>query len=271
MKTTTMMLGLLLLATTISFAQDDQKGCKDHPLFTRMPNFYLYDCSEREFDQKKFQNYVIEGHVYEITYMLKNDAKAPGALAVLRNYIKAAKSVGGEIKYETNREALIKFTKDGKEIWANLYSSLDREYRLTIVEKAELEQVVEANPATAESWKKDIEQTGKVALYGIYFDTGKSDIKKESEPALKEIAKLVSINPTMKLYVVGHTDNVGELEYNLKLSKARADAVMNELVNKYKISSARLKAHGTGPTSPVASNSTDEGKAKNRRVELVEQ
>jgi len=116
-----------------------------------------------------------------------------------------------------------------------------------------------------------IQTTGHASIYGIYFDFNKADIKPESEPALKKIARLLRQNPDLKLYVVGHTDSAGRLEYNMKLSKARANAVMNELTTKYKISAGRLKAYGVGPLAPVASNKTDEGRAKNRRVELVEQ
>jgi outer membrane protein OmpA-like peptidoglycan-associated protein len=149
-----------------------------------------------------------------------------------------------------------------------VYATGGEWYTLVVVEEGALEQVVEAN---AEAWKNDIRQTGKVALYGIYFDTGKSVVKPESEPTINEIAKLLRDNPTFKLHVVGHTDNVGELDYNLRLSKARADAVVNTLVRNHKIAAERLKAHGVGPLAPVASNQTEEGRAKNRRVELVEQ
>jgi outer membrane protein OmpA-like peptidoglycan-associated protein len=123
----------------------------------------------------------------------------------------------------------------------------------------------------ADALAKDIARTGHVAIYGIYFDTGKADLKPESEPVLKEIAKLLQHNPELKLYVVGHTDNVGDLTYNMKLSQARANAVVEELVSKYGVDAKRLKAHGVGPLSPVVSNNTEEGRAKNRRVELVEQ
>ena len=113
--------------------------------------------------------------------------------------------------------------------------------------------------------------TGKAAVYGIYFDTGKAEIKPESEPALKEIAKLLQADPKLKLYVVGHTDNSGGLDYNMKLSKDRADAVVKALTGKYGIAASRLSAFGVGPLAPVASNQTEEGRAKNRRVELVAQ
>lgn len=125
--------------------------------------------------------------------------------------------------------------------------------------------------ADAKAMLADIQTKGSASVYGIYFDFNKADIKPESEPAIKEIAKLLHENKTLKLYVVGHTDNVGSLDYNLKLSKARADAVVKELVTKYKISPERLKAYGVGSLAPVATNRTEEGRAKNRRVELVEQ
>ena len=113
--------------------------------------------------------------------------------------------------------------------------------------------------------------TGHVAVYDILFDTGKSDIKPPSEAALKEIAKLMAQNPALKLHVVGHTDNVGDLALNMKLSQARAASVVNALTTQLGVTAGRLSAFGAGPYAPVASNKTEEGKAKNRRVELVEQ
>ncbi|MFZ1615620.1 MAG: OmpA family protein, partial [Holophaga sp.] len=107
--------------------------------------------------------------------------------------------------------------------------------------------------------------------YGITFDTGKADIKPSSEPALTEIAKLLKGQPALKLHVVGHTDNVAGLDLNLKLSKARAEAVVQALTTKHGIASNRLIPHGVGPVAPVASNDAEAGRAKNRRVELVKQ
>jgi outer membrane protein OmpA-like peptidoglycan-associated protein len=110
-----------------------------------------------------------------------------------------------------------------------------------------------------------------VAVYGIYFDTGKSDLKPESEEAIAEIAKLLKGDTDLKLYVVGHTDNVGALDANMKLSGSRAEAVLQALVRTHGIAASRLKSFGNGPYAPVATNDTDEGRAKNRRVELVSQ
>ena len=123
----------------------------------------------------------------------------------------------------------------------------------------------------AASLANDITRTGHASVYGILFDTGKADIKPESDATLKEIAKLLQANTTLKLYVVGHTDNQGALDMNMDLSKRRADAVLAALTTQYRVPAARLRAFGNGPYSPVASNDNEEGRAKNRRVELVKQ
>jgi outer membrane protein OmpA-like peptidoglycan-associated protein len=109
---------------------------------------------------------------------------------------------------------------------------------------------------------------GTVNLYGIYFDVDKTEIKPESAKTLDEIASLLKIDRSLKLEIAGHTDSTGDKEHNLKLSQSRATAVVNALVKKYGIDPARLKANGYGDTKPVAPNNTDDGRAKNRRVEL---
>jgi outer membrane protein OmpA-like peptidoglycan-associated protein len=109
------------------------------------------------------------------------------------------------------------------------------------VEKGIMKQDVVAN---AEAMGKDINTTGHVSIYGIYFDTGKSEIKPESDAAISEIAKLLKNDGALKVYVVGHTDNAGSFETNMKLSKDRADAVANALSAKYEIAAARMKAYG---------------------------
>jgi len=88
---------------------------------------------------------------------------------------------------------------------------------------------------------------------------------------LREIAKLLQQNPDLKVYVVGHTDNVGDANYNMDLSKRRAEAVVQTLVSQYGIQENRLKAMGVGLFAPISSNGTEEGRAKNRRVELVKE
>ncbi|OGF50175.1 MAG: hypothetical protein A2231_06700 [Candidatus Firestonebacteria bacterium RIFOXYA2_FULL_40_8] len=123
----------------------------------------------------------------------------------------------------------------------------------------------------AASIAKDIEKDSHSSVYGILFDTGKAEVKPESAETLSEISKVLNGNQKLKLFVVGHTDNEGTYEYNLDLSKKRAESVVTELVSKYKIDQVRLVSQGVGQTCPITSNKTEDGKARNRRVELVEQ
>lgn len=121
----------------------------------------------------------------------------------------------------------------------------------------------------ADSLKSQIDADGKALIYGIYFDTGKAVIKPESKPTIDAIAQLLTKNKDLLLYVVGHTDDTGAGAVNLELSRQRAAAVVAELVNVYKIPTARLQAQGVGPFAPAGNNTSDAGKQKNRRVELV--
>lgn len=118
---------------------------------------------------------------------------------------------------------------------------------------------------------KSIESTGRVALYGILFDFNKADVKPESDPTLTQIAQLLKSTPAMKLLVVGHTDNVGGFASNMDLSQRRAAAVVAGLATRFGIGKDRLTPVGVSFASPVASNQTDEGRSRNRRVELVAQ
>lgn len=254
--------------------QKDRPGSKDHPLLTRMPDFFINVYEEKDFDRQEYyvaagKRVPVEGHKIYIQYNLQQGAKGPGDLKVVRNIEDALKKIGGEVLYEGERpwNATVKLVKESRETWVSVwaYPTL---YRLTIVEREVMKQEVTAN---AESMGNEINTTGHVSIYGIFFDTGKSDIKPESDVAIAEIAKLLKNTPALKLHVVGHTDNTGSFESNMTLSKDRAAAVMNQLTAKHGIESSRLLAYGVSSLSPVASNRTEEGKAKNRRVELVEQ
>ncbi|MBI5804699.1 OmpA family protein [candidate division TA06 bacterium] len=266
---------LVLASFGLSQAADpDVTGGKDHPLLSRMPGFHISDYKDTEFDSHKFigqdkKTVVIEGHKYYIEYRLDKGLPESGELKIRRNIQEALKKIGGKVIFDDNfnRASTIVLKKDGRETWVGV-SSFNNWYRLTIVEKQAMEQEMVAN---AEALGNGINATGHVSVYGIYFDTGKSEIKPESDAAISEIAKLLQNNPTLKLYVVGHTDNVGSLDSNLKLSLDRADAVVKSLTGKYGIAAARLSPHGVASLSPVTSNDTEEGRAKNRRVELVKQ
>jgi outer membrane protein OmpA-like peptidoglycan-associated protein len=255
-------------------AEQDVKGSKDHPLLSRMPDFYISEYKDTEFDSHKFigqdkKPVSIEGHKYYILYRLNKGAAEPGELKIRRNIQDALKKIGGKVVFDDNfnKVSIIVLQKEGKETWVEV-RSYNNMYKQTIVEKDIMKQEVVAN---AETMGNDINTTGHVSIYGIYFDTGKSEIKPESDAAISEIAKLLKNNDALKLYVVGHTDNVGSFDSNMKLSKERADAVAKALSDKYGIAAARLKPYGVASLSPITSNDTEDGKAKNRRVELVKQ
>lgn len=263
--------------TVPALAQEDKEGCRDHPLFTRLSGYYLRHCEEKEFDAYEFydpatkEKVTVEGRTYVYHYYVKEELKGKKTqIQVARNYTNAITRIGGSF-YDKGRSSRVdmKVVKGDKEIWISLYQDnwKGNLYYLTIVEK---ETMVQEVVADAKALAQDISTTGRVAVYGIYFDTGKAEVKPESDPALKEIAKLLSEDVKLKLYVVGHTDNVGEFDYNMNLSQARADSVVKILVSKYGIDANRLKSHGVGPLVPVTSNKTEDGRALNRRVELVE-
>jgi len=268
------LLGILCLTPPIIAQQKDDKNCKDHPLFTRMPDSWIHSCKEREFDAYAFKiakdkTESVEGHLWVIRYYPQAAAKSkPSELQILRNFENAVKKLGGTVVYAEKTRETFRLTKDGKEIWVEVGAEFTGKYGLTIVQKEGMAQDIVAN---ADAFLNDLKSTGHAAVYGIYFDTGKSDIKPESAQAIGEVAKLLKNAADLKVYVVGHTDNVGALESNMKLSQSRADAVTQALVRDHGISATRLKAYGGGPYAPVSTNDTEEGRAKNRRVELVKQ
>jgi len=272
------LLGLLLIGN-IALAQQDAKGGKDHPLFSRMEGYRIVTCQEKEFDAEDFidpatkQKVTIEGRKFHTEYVTNKPFEGKySRLQVSRNYTNAITKIGGTY-YENNpkdpTQTSMKLIKDDKEIWAKLQFNFGANYLyLTIVEKQAMSQQVVAD---AKFMAEGINTTGHVAIYGIYFDFNKADVKPESEPALSEIAKLLTGTPNLKVFIVGHTDNVGGVDYNMKLSLARAEAVVKALTTKYKVNPQSLKAYGVGQLAPVAPNKTEDGRAKNRRVELVEQ
>jgi outer membrane protein OmpA-like peptidoglycan-associated protein len=254
----------------------DCKGCKDPAVFSRMPGFHIYNYRELEFDHFEFpispgDKTNIEGRFYYADYYANDGITIPSGLQITRNYVNAAKAIGGENVYEFEdggtQYVTLKVIKDDAEIWAFVQGSDNGMYKVNIIHKQKMKQDVIASAAVLAG---NIEETGRSAVYGIYFDTDKSEIKPESEPALAEIIKMLQANPNLKVYVVGHTDNAGTFDHNLKLSQSRAGAVVSTLV-KRNITASRLTPYGAGPTSPVASHKTEEGRAKNRRVELVAQ
>jgi len=158
----------------------------------------------------------------------------------------------------------------GKDIYAIVYTIVLEGYTLITQDVIEVE-AVETGLVSVDNISNDITKRGHIAIYGIYFDTGKSVLKSESEKALITISEFINTNPDKKFYIVGHTDNQGDFEANMKLSEERAKSVMTELISKYNVNPDQLKAYGVSSLAPVYSNKTEEGRTRNRRVEIVEQ
>lgn len=244
-----------------------------------------------------------EGKLTRIAY------KAPAGRSVLemfRNYEHALQAGGFEIVFSCENELcggrafnqaatppdlntlmaynekdqrylLAKLARPAGDVHVSLY--IDRAYsvggankdrvfaNLVIVESQAMQAGLVKVDAAAMA--KGLEADGHIALYEIFFDTDQADLKPESGAALGEIAKLLAGKPQLKVLVVGHTDNVGALDYNRSLSQRRAQAVVESLVKQHNLARDRLTAVGVGMAAPVASSDSETGRAKNRRVELV--
>ncbi len=259
----------MLVNTTNASIQEDIKGSSDHPLFpNRMPGYSISNYQKQEFSSYKFRSrppQTVEGKYTRIHYYLKDPKQHPGGLAIKRNYENAIKSVGGEIIYSDDNVSIMKTTRNGVEVWVELQASTSytgRYYFLHIVERESLQQVISADAiGTA------IDKDGFIAL-DIHFDTNEAKILPESQPIIDEIILLLNKRPNLNVSVEGHTDNTGTIEANKQLSQARAKAVVEAITDKG-INSSRLSFVGFGQENPIADNRTQEGRAKNRRVEIV--
>jgi outer membrane protein OmpA-like peptidoglycan-associated protein len=169
------------------------------------------------------------------------------------------------------RYLLAKLDQESGPVYAAILVSEAGSLITTFVEVVEAKGIEEDKivTPTADEMQTAIKETGKIDLYGILFDFDQDTLKPESKETLDQVAQLMKQDPELKLQIIGHTDNKGTAEYNLDLSQRRAARVVEALVTDYGISSDRLSSSGAGATSPVAPNDDEEGRAKNRRVELL--
>ena len=277
-RLSTWLCGLLLLAPICALGQQleaDEEGCKDSKLVSRMRGCRISECSSQEFDSAEILvgvkdgeavNKTLEGQVESLTYQC---LASISPLQIARNLESALKAAGYRIifsgKADTGEPAV---TAQSGAQWISVATSRyggQAHYKQLAVRVKEMAQEV---TATAAAWAEEISRTGRVAVYGINFDTGRATIKPESEPVLSEIVSLMNANAEWKFRVEGHTDNVGAKAMNQTLSQQRAAAVVTWLAQNG-IDKARLVAQGFGDSKPIADNATEEGRAKNRRVELV--
>jgi OmpA-OmpF porin, OOP family len=282
----------------------DVAGSRDYPGIGRFAGSVITGYQVKDFDAARLQaapfkdgnptdGRRLEGRITRIAY---RTSPGPSSLEVSRNFETQLTKAGFEMLVACDTDACggIPFTEaiDAlpiPQMWIDGFNyhyyagrKLDggvETYAAVLVSKnndevyAQLTVAVigaiENKMVDAGAMAKGLREKGHIALYGIYFDTDKAVIKPESRPTLDEIAKLLRAQPQLNVVIVGHTDSQGTFDYNVDLSRRRADAVAAELARSYKIANTRLRTAGVGFLAPIGSNASDDGRALNRRVELV--
>lgn len=291
------------LAPSIAQTRDVPRA-KDYPGIGRFGGSVITGYAAKDFDAARFQAAPfkdgkasdprrIEGRVTRIAY---RTGPGPSMLEVSRNFETQLAKAGFEtlVACDTDDCGGIPFTEaidvlpipqmwvdgfnyryfagrkadGGKEAYASILVSQNNDNIFAQLLVAET-GAIENKMIDAAAMAKGLGESGHIALYGIYFDTDKAVIKPESRPTLDEIAKLLTSQPQLNVVIVGHTDSQGSYDYNMDLSRRRADAIAADLVGQYRIAKSRLRTAGVGFLAPVGTNSTDAGRALNRRVELV--
>jgi outer membrane protein OmpA-like peptidoglycan-associated protein len=296
---------LLVVIPGLAQAQTrDVAGSKDYPGIGRFGGSVITGYAAKDFDAARIQAAPfkdgqpadakrLEGKVTRIAW---RTSPGPSILEVSRNFETQLAKAGFETRVacDTDECGGIPFTEAidalpvpqmwldgfnyryyagrkqeaGREIWASVAVSKNNDNiyaQLVVVETGAIENKM----VDAAAMAKGLGDSGHIALYGVYFDTDKAVIKPESRPTLEQIAKLLAGQPQLNVFIVGHTDSQGAYDYNMDLSRRRAEAIVAELAKSYRIAPARLRSAGVGMLAPVGSNATDAGRALNRRVELV--
>jgi len=299
----------LTVKADIVWAQEDIEGSKDHELISRFPNSYIVYYTQKDFDEYTLplgklddaelsKSKELTGKLTRIQYNMEDKSKS--TLEIYHNFETALKDAGFDILFSATEDELhwrwtdrlysdinelgkgahyigsendvrylsAEFINENEEIYVSLCVTQGRylAYQLDIIEVEPMETgLVDVK---AGSISREISEQGTVSIHDIYFETDKAELKPESESALEEIVKFLNNEPEINLFVVGHTDIQGDFDHNMELSRHRAEAVVDALVD-YGIDEERLNPYGVGPLVPTSSNDTEEGRAENRRVELV--
>ncbi len=251
----------------------------DHPVIKPMPGSHLVqgqsqmrNFASHRFDiqeGKRKSKVEKKGKYWHLRYRIKDaNGKVDRNVSweeIVQNYKEAALEKGGEIHAE--KSYIMSFSlprNDGGRTWARLVAS-NGSYNLDIIDEAAFKRQLTFG---ADEMKRQLDEKGHVAIYGINFDVDKASLKLGAEKVLIEMVKLMKRNPDLAIEIQGHTDDTGSSEHNLELSERRAGTVKDFLLT-YGVMSQRMVAKGYGEEKPVAPNDTDENRALNRRVELV--
>jgi outer membrane protein OmpA-like peptidoglycan-associated protein len=269
---------LFLTITSIHAAE-----IPEHPFIRPFPGSVLAENMSKynNFDSYKFyvineetqkrEEVEVKGKKWQLLYEVRTPSgervRDISKLEFFENYKAAVLEKGGKVVYEDVGQMVLTIPRDdGGITWCRVAptANLGQQY-LTIIDEEGFQKSLTFGPVEL---KEALDKEGRVILYDILFDYDQATLKQESDKQLQHIVTLLLQNPDLKVEIQGHTDNEGEAEYNLTLSEQRANTVYQYL-QLFGITPKRLLAKGYGESQPVSSNDTEEGRAKNRRVELV--
>lgn len=293
MKSISRPLFALCLAATLSpwpaSAQPakDNPACEPNPVFSRFPGEVMDNCERSRFKaltiyraasparpDSDHSEYRVEGEHWYYSNPIRKDAKGryPGQLEVRRNFenaIRAAKGTVLAVDGNSRMYYVIQRPEGEYHGLAGCGAGGDEGCTALTHQIVRLAGMQQSVVVTAEQIARSIVDEGKAVFYGLYFDSGKSVLKPESAPTLAEMAKWLKANPKNAVDIVGHTDRQGSVPANMSLSRDRAAAVVEALVKQHGIKKDQLGSEGVGPFAPMSNNTSEAGRAKNRRVEMV--
>lgn len=246
-------------------------GYEEHSIIKSIPGFVLDDSDVKEFssftfEYKQNEKWVtkqVKGKFWFLYYEYPKEDRKFSTLEIIENYKQAALEKEGQILREDDPKLDFTIPYSAGTIWVHLHA-WENSYELTIIEEKGFTKKLEFS---ADEMKRELDKSGRVAIYGIFFDLDRSNLKVGSEKILIEMVKLMKNHADLNIEIQGHTDATGTRDHNVTLSERRAQAVKSFLAL-YGIEPSRMTTKGYGSDQPVASNETEEGRSMNRRVEL---